>query len=252
MPMKNSKKKVAAIIQARYGSTRLPGKVLKKLAGQPMLAHVVNRVKPAETINDVIVATTKLPADDGIVQLCRERGWSCFRGSEADVLDRYYRAAFEYQAPIIVRITADCPLIDPRVTDSAVKAHLNSGADYTSLNNKSGFPRGLDTEVFSFEALEKAHREARQDYEREHVTPYIYKHPDTFKIQSVRATGKLKRPDLRLTVDTEEDFRLIEEVYRHLYRNDRIFHTEEVIELLDRHPELSAINAHVKQKILGQ
>jgi spore coat polysaccharide biosynthesis protein SpsF len=250
--MKDINKKIVAIIQARCGSTRLPSKVLRKLAGQPMLAHVVNRAKLAKNITDVIIATTRQPADDDIVQLCRKRGWSYFRGSEADVLDRYYQAALKYQAPVIVRITSDCPLIDPRVTDSAVKAHLNSGADYTSLNTKSGFPRGLDTEVFSFEALEKTHREARKDYEREHVTPYIYEHSDKFKVQSVKATGKLKRPDLRLTVDTEEDFRLIEEIYRHLYRNDRIFYTEEVIDLLDKHPELTAINAHVKQKIPGQ
>ena len=252
MPMKNVNEKIVAIIQARCGSTRLPSKVLKALAGQPMLAHVVNRAKLAETINDVIIATTRQTADDDIVQLCRNRGWSYFRGSEEDVLDRYYQAALKYQALVIIRITADCPLIDPRVINSGVKAYLNSGADYTSINNEFGFPRGLDTEVFNFGVLEKTHWEARKDYEREHVTPYIYGHPDIFKIQYIKATGKLKRPDLRLTVDTEEDFKLMEEIYRHLYRDNRIFYTEEVIDLLDSHPELPAINAHVKQKIRGQ
>ena len=250
--MNSKNKKIVAIIQARCGSTRLPNKVLKELAGQPMLAHVVKRIKLAKTITDVIVATTKQTTEDGIVQLCRNRGWLYFRGSEEDVLDRYYQAAIKYQVSIIVRITADCPLLDPQVIDSVVKAYLNSGADYTSISNKSGFPRGLDAEIFSFEVLEKTHREARQDYEREHVTPYIYEHPEIFKIQSVKATGKLKRPDLRLTVDTEEDFKLIKEIYQRLYRNDRIFYTEEVIDLLDKHPELLAINAHVEQKILGQ
>lgn len=242
-------KKVVAIIQARMGSTRLPNKVLEDLAGQPMLARVVNRTRRAKTLDTAVVATTTQPADDIIIHLCQKQGWPYFRGSEDDVLDRYYQAASAFKADIIVRITSDCPLIDPRVTERVIETHLNSDADYTS---NQGFPRGLDTEVFSFETLERAYEEAKLDYEREHVTPYIYQHPNLFKIKSVEATGKLRRPDLRLTVDTEEDLRLIREIFTRLYRADQIFYAEDVIDLLDKCPELIAINAHVIQKELGK
>ena len=244
--------KVVAIVQARLTSTRLPNKVLKDISGKPMLWHLLERLKFSHKIDSVVLAIPDSSENDRLADFARELGLPCFRGSEKDVLSRYYNAAKKYDAREIVRITADCPLIDPRVTDSVIEAYLNSGADYTSNSTESGFPRGLDTEVFSFKTLEKTSREARQDYEREHVTPYIYEHPDIFKIQSVKATGKLKRPDLRLTVDTEEDLKLIEEIYQRLYREGYIFYTEDVIDLLEKHPELTAINTRVKQKKLGE
>ncbi len=250
--MVKGRPRIVAIIQARIGSTRLPGKVLKELAGQPMLWHVVNRARQAKTPSETIVATTTQPEDDAVVQLCERQGWTYFRGSADDVLDRYYRAALVFKAELIVRINADCPLIDPHIIDYVIKAHLSSGADYTFCGVIGGFPLGLDTEVFNFKTLERTYREAKQDYEREHVTPYIYEHPGIFKINSVKATGKLKRPDLRLTVDTKEDFELIEAIYQRLYRNGKIFYIEDVIELLDEHPELTAINAGIRQKKLGE
>jgi spore coat polysaccharide biosynthesis protein SpsF len=243
---------VKAIVQARLTSTRLPNKVLKDISGKPMLWHLYERLKSARKIDSVILAIPDSPQDDRLADFARKLGLPCFRGSEPDVLSRYYNAAVEFNAQVIVRITADCPLIDPRVTDSVIEAHLNTDADYTCSGAEYGFPRGLDTEVFNFETLEKTHREARQDYEREHVTPYIYHHPELFKIQSVEATGKLRRPDLRLTVDTEDDLKLIREIYKRLYRDRKIFYTEDVIDLLDKHPELTAINASIRQKKLGE
>jgi spore coat polysaccharide biosynthesis protein SpsF len=241
--------KVEAIIQARMTSTRLPGKVLKDISGEPMLRHLLDRLRSTNTIDNVILAIPHSKQNDKLENLAKELKLPCFRGSEDDVLSRYYEAAVEFGMEAIVRITSDCPLIDPWITDTVIAAHLNSNADYTS--NK-GFPRGLDTEVFNFDALNRAYKEAKQNYEREHVTPYIYLHPEIFKLKSVEATGKLRRPDLRLTVDTEEDLRLIREIFKRLYRDGRIFYTEDVIDLLDKHPELVAINAHVVQKELGK
>jgi spore coat polysaccharide biosynthesis protein SpsF len=243
------RKKVEAIIQARVGATRLPGKVFKDISGKPMLWHLLNRLKSANRIDNVILAIPCSTQNDKLENFAKELKLPCFRGSEEDVLSRYYEAAVEFGAQVIVRMTSDCPLIDPRVTDTVIEAHLNSNADYTC---DSGFPRGLDTEVFSLDALNRAYKEAKQSYEREHVTPYIYQHPNLFKIQFVEANGKLRRPDLRLTVDTEEDLRLIREIFKRLYCDGRIFYTEDVIDLLEKHPELVAINAHVMQKELGK
>lgn len=241
--------KVEAIIQARVTSTRLPGKVLKDIVGKPMLWHLLNRLRSANRIDNVILAIPRSTQNDKLENFAKELKLPCFRGSEDDVLSRYYEAAVEFGAEVIVRITSDCPLIDPWVTDTVIAAHLNSDADYTS---NRGFPRGLDTEVFNLDALNRAYKEANRNYEREHVTPYIYQHPNLFKIESVEANGKLRRPDLRLTVDTEEDLRLIREIFKRLYRDGRIFYTEDVIDLLDKNPKLVAINAHVAQKKLGE
>ncbi len=246
------KKNIVAIIQARVGSTRLPGKVLKDVCGRPILWHMVNRLKFSKKIDGVILAIPDSAENDELEYFAKGLKLPCFRGSEENVLSRYYRAATEFGGEVIVRVTSDCPLIDPRVTDIVIEAHLNSGADYTSNGVEWGFPRGLDTEALNFTTLKKTYEEANQDYEREHVTPYIYQHPELFNIQFVEASGKLRRPDLRLTVDTEEDLRLIREIFRRLYHNGKIFYTEDVIDLLDKHPELVAINAHVVQKKLGE
>jgi len=139
-------------------------------------------------------------------------------------------------------------LIDPKITDHVIESHLNSEVDYTSNVIVRTFPRGLDTEVFNFSILETTFQNAKENYEREHVTPYIYLHPELFKLKSIEASGKLRRPDLRLTIDTKEDLRLSEKIFKHLYRENQIFYTDDVIDFLDKHPELVAINAHIVQK----
>lgn len=242
------KKKITAIIQARMTSTRLPGKVLMNIEGKPMLWHVINRLRFSKKLDDIILAIPDTKENDILEKFVKDNKLKYFRGSEKDVLSRYYEAAKFFSVDLIVRITSDCPLIDPKIVDLVIEEHLNSTADYSSNSLKKTFPRGLDVEVFNFEILEMVYKEAKEDYQREHVTPYIYEHPEIFEVQNIEAKGKLRRPELRLTVDTKEDLQLIKEIYKYLYRPKKIFYTEEIIDLLNKHPELIKINIGVRQK----
>jgi spore coat polysaccharide biosynthesis protein SpsF len=242
--------KKVAIIQARTGSTRLPGKVMKKLFGKTILVHIISRVKIASLIDDVIVATTLSKEDDVIVEETEKYDIECFRGSEEDVLSRFYFASKSIDTDIIVRITADCPLVDPYVMDTMLnKFHdLRSGrvkVDYLSNTLERTYPRGLDVEIFSRESLERAYKEALEPYEREHVTPYIYGHPELFYLYSFKNNEDLSH--YRWTLDTAEDWTFISEVYARLYNGKNTFTTEDVLELLRREPELIEINSNVKQ-----
>ncbi len=239
--------RVVAIIQARMGSTRLPGKVLLDLAGEPMLARDMNRLSRAETLDDVVIATTVESADDAIVNLCQERDWPYFRGSEEDVLDRYYRAAQEYQADAVVRVTSDCPLIEPQVVDRVVREFLERQPEVDYAANTlppRTFPRGLDTEVMRFDALERAWREDENPAWREHVTPYIRRHPDRFQSYGVSNDEDLSH--MRWTVDTPEDLAFVRRIYEH-FGHDR-FSWRKVLTLLEAHPEWLDINRDVQQK----
>ena len=206
--------RVVAIVQARMGSTRLPGKVLKDLGGETVLARVLARLKRSVTIGEVIVATTDAPGDDVIVTECRRLKTRFFRGEENDVLDRYYRAAQFSNAEVIVRITADCPLIDAEITDKTVKEFLNERPDYASNALLRTYPRGLDTEVFSIHALEIAWCEASEAYQRAHVTPFIYQNPQRFTLLTVK--GERDHSGLRWTLDTEPDLEFLRAVYARL------------------------------------
>jgi spore coat polysaccharide biosynthesis protein SpsF len=226
------------------GSTRLPGKVLMDLAGEPMLARVVSRVQRASTITEVVVATTTEGADDAIASLCVSRGWPCFRGSQDDVLDRYYRAAMAFGADVVVRITSDCPLIDPQVVDQVTQTFLDRQPGLDCAVAGHSFPRGLNTEVLRFDALERAWREDTNPAWREHVTPYVYRHPDRFTV--LRITNERDLSHLRWTVDTREDLTLVRRIYECL-GHDR-FSWREVLAMLEKHPDWCEINSHVKQK----
>ena len=243
--------KVVAIVQARIGSTRLPGKVLKEVAGRPMLEHVINRLKQAKTLDEILVATSVNERDKPIIELSKRLRIGCFAGSEENVLDRFLKAAEQARADVIVRVTADCPLIDTNTVDKIVRRHLQSSVDYTRTlideTNSKSFPRGLDTEVFSAKVLRRVHKLANKPYEREHVTVFIYEHPELFRMETVEAEDDLQRPKYRLTVDTEEDFKLIKQIYGQLYKPNEIIDIKDVIELLDRNPNLRRINAHIKQ-----
>lgn len=241
--------RVVAVIQARMGSTRLPGKVLLDLAGEPMLVRDMNRLSRTETLDEVVVATTVEPADEAIVDLCQERGWAYFRGSEEDVLDRYYRAAKAHKADVVVRITSDCPLIEPQVVDQVVKAFLERQPELDYASNTAPertFPRGLDTEVMRFDALERAWREDDNPAWREHVTPYVRRHPERFETYGVLNDQDLSR--MRWTVDTPEDLAFVCRIYEHFGHDQFSWH--EVLALLDRHPEWLAINRDVQQKVI--
>jgi spore coat polysaccharide biosynthesis protein SpsF len=241
--------KVVAIIQARLGSTRLPGKALLDIAGSPMLARVVERTKRARMLDSVIVATTVKLSDDPIARLCEDSVWPCFRGSEEDVLDRYFHAAQLHQADVVVRITSDCPLVDPQILDSAIKVYLRGqpSVDYVSNGFPSNtFPRGLDVEVVRFAALKKAWQEDNNMEWREHVTPYIYYHPELFQIEGV--TNDIDYSGMRWTVDTPEDLELIRTIYSH-FGHDH-FSWRDVIEAIDKNPHWLDINRHIRQKLI--
>ncbi len=241
--------KVIAVIQARWGSTRLPGKVLKDIEGKTMLARVVERVQKAKRIDELTVATSMNGKDDGIVEECRRLGAGVFRGSETDVLDRFYQAVQSRSEDAVVRITADCPLIDPEVINQVIGAFLKEKPDYASNTLVRTFPRGLDTEVVATQALTRAWREASFPYHRAHVTPYFYENPHLFRLLSVTAEGN--HSHYRWTVDTQADLDFVRAVYVRLKKNEN-FGWQEVLQLLAAEPLLTAINDHVAQKALEE
>mgnify|MGYP003340477344 CR=1 FL=1 len=240
--------KTVAIIQARMGSTRLRGKVLKPLAGDTVLGHVVRRVRLAKRLDAICIATTESPGDEPIVTECARLGVGCWRGSEHDVLSRYFDAARAGGADVIVRVTSDCPLFDGALLDEMLAVfHASPGLDYLSNVQARRFPRGLDAEVFTFAALTRAHREATRQHEREHVTPYFYQHPELFSLHSFVGNEDLSAH--RWTLDTPEDWQFVEAVYAALGAD---FTTADVLKLLKARPELAKLNAHVEQKKLAQ
>lgn len=241
--------KILAIVQARMGSSRLPGKALKDIQGRSMLSRVVRRAQRSSLIDRLIVATTDKEADDAIASECETLGVSVFRGSEDDVLDRYYQAAKAFSAEAVVRITSDCPLIDPDVIDRVVRVFLDNRPDYASNTIENTYPRGLDVEVFTFSALEKAWSNASRDFERVHVTPYIYLHPELFRKISV--TGEKNLSFYRWTVDTAEDLALVRAIYEKMGGNDN-FTWRNALDLFEREPGLAELNRHIRQKSLEE
>lgn len=233
-------KKIVAIVQARMGSTRLPGKVMKEIVGKPMLWHVINRVKHTEELSDVVIATTNLKEDTQILDLASEMEVKSYAGSESDVLDRYYQAAIMSEADVIVRITADCPLADPNVIDKVVKYYRINDFDYVSTSIIPTYPDGIGAEVFSFSTLERAWKEAILTSEREHVTPYLWKNPQIFSIKNLENDEDLL--DLRWSVDEERDLKFIREIFKKLHDKNKIFYMEDVLDLLKKCPELMDIN----------
>jgi spore coat polysaccharide biosynthesis protein SpsF len=244
--------RIGAIVQARTASTRLPGKILMELpygGGIAILQQVIRRLKKTTKLNDVIIATTIDKADATIVRLSEKEDVKWFRGSIDDVLARYYLAAKENGLDIIARVTSDCPCVDPRVVDWVLEKHLAAKADFTSTSLHRTLPYGLDVEVLSFEALKKAHFEATEAFEREHVCPYIYKSkPHMFKICEVQAPEKFYGPDIRITLDTKEDYTLLCAVFDYLYPANEFFGTEDIIKLFRNKPWLGNINKNVIQK----
>lgn len=245
--------RILLIIQARMSSTRLPGKVLQDIAGKPMLAWVVERARKAQTVSEVVVATTREPSDDPIDAYCRQMGYACTRGSLEDVLDRFYQTARQYQADVVVRVTADCPLIDPAEIDHVVREYRRSGVDFAANRLPPPFgrtyPIGLDTEVCSFAALERAWKEAREPYQREHVMPYLYEVPGRFRV--LRIDHDPDYGDLRWTVDTPQDLELVRAIFERMAGRNG-FGWLDVLELFQREPELARMNAGINQKFYNK
>lgn len=244
---------IVCIIQARMGSSRLPGKVLKDIGGKPMLGWVVERVRQSKKIDQVVVATTSEMGDDPIVAFCRDQQIDCFRGDVFDVLDRYYQAARQYRADVVVRVTADCPLIDPAVVDRAIAELQQKKLDFSANRLpppfKRTYPIGLDVEVATMAALSEAWRNAEEKHEREHVMPYLYAGPRQFK------TGVIDAPqdygNQRWTVDTPEDLEFLRGIAR-LLDGRMDFTWEEILALVQAHPELSTLNAAVQHKFMKE
>ena len=226
---------IVAIIQARMSSQRLPGKVLMDISGKPMLQHIIDRVNEAKLINDIVIATTTKEEDKSIIQLIADNGMKGYRGSELDVLDRYYQTVARYKRigrtsniNTIVRITSDCPLIDPRIIDKTIEFYLNGNFDYVS--NVETYPDGLDTEVFSYNALAKTWKEAKEPRDREHVTSYICSHPKKFKVGLLESGQDFSK--YKWSVDTIEDLEFARTIYRKLGNK---FYMEDILKLLEFH-----------------
>ncbi len=244
--------KTAAIIQARTSSTRLPGKVLKDLpfgSGITVLQQVVRRLRRSKRIDDIIVATTTDKADEEIIKLSEKENVKWFKGSLNDVLERYYLTAKENNVDVVVRVTSDCPCIDAEIVDFLIAEHIRAGADYTTNALIRTYPLGLDAEVISFAALERAHRNAKTGFQREHVCPYIYETcPQSFKVQLVKAPENLSACDIRITIDTKEDYTLLCAVFDYLYTGNEFFGAADIIRLFDSKPWLKAINKDAVNK----
>ena len=236
------------------GSSRLRGKVFMPIIGKPMLWHIVNRVKKAKFIDQVVVATSVEKNDDEIAEFCRKNNIDAFRGSEKNVLDRYYQCAKKYKADIVVRITADCPLIDQEIIDKTIKFYNQGKYDLAGIATGAGvsgkkinkFPDGLDCTVFSMESLETSNKKATDKDDREHVTLYIAKRPKEFKLGTLKSSKDYS--NVRLTVDYKEDLELVRKIYKELYSKDKIFGLSDIISLIKRQPGLLKIN----QKYIGR
>ena len=245
------KTNIVAIVQARMGSTRLPGKILNSIQGMPMLWHIVNRLNKVDEIDKVVIATSNLPTDDPVYQMTKKYGISCFRGSESDVLMRFFNAAVIAKANHVIRITGDCPLVDPPTVSKLIKLYLDGNYDFCGVacgagvakeKNINRFPDGLDAEIFSFKILSEVNNKANTILQREHVTPFIWQNNKSYKQGSLYSDFDYS--DLRLTVDNKEDFDFVNWIYDMLYPNNSHFDLQDILELLENNPDVMT-NKHL-------
>ena len=238
---------VIAIVQARTSSTRLPNKVLLPLNGKTVIENVIDRVKRAKLVTKTILATSTDPSDDGLAKLCEEKGIEVFRGSLNDCLDRFYQAAKQYQADVIVRITGDCPLIDPEIIDKALNEHINKKNDFTctAFRHSETFPDGEDVDILSFNALERSWKEAEVEYQREHITQYITANQDQFQISNIENNEDLSGK--RWTLDEPNDYEFIKAVYAGLGENSNDFSMKDILKYLAQHPEIEELNQDIER-----
>jgi len=234
--------KVLSIVQARTGSNRLSGKIYKKLQNKTILEHIIDFLRFSKKSNEVIIATTTLDEDQKIVDLCKKNGINYYRGSSHDVLDRYYNCAKSFNGDIIVRITSDNPLIDPRYVDHAISLCMESKCDYVSNMINQTFPLGYLIEVLTFSTLEKLHLKQEDPQSREHMTPHIRQNPYLYKVKEFSTPLGLERPNWRLTVDYIEDYQLMEKIFENLYHPDSFIKYESVVDFLEKNKDLIIYN----------
>jgi len=240
--------KIIATIEARMTSSRLPGKILRPILGRPTLELLIERLSRSKYIDTIVVATTANSTDDIVEELTKKLAVGCYRGSEEDVLDRVIKAAQAYAADVIVEITGDCPLIDPTVIDQLIEIYLGGQYDYVSNTLRQTYPNGLDTQVFSLKTLKEVEELTQDPVDHEHVSLYIYEHPERYTLFNLDSNLPEKYRGIRLTVDTIEDFEVIRSIYEELYPANPSFSLDDVIGLLERRPELMEINRDIRQK----
>ena len=248
MVEKNKTKKVGAVIQARVSSSRLPGKVLLSLpygSEVSVCGHIIRRLKKVKSVDAIIVATTSNPCDDKVVDVANSEGVEYYRGAEEDVLARFFDVAQRYRLDEIVRVTGDNPCIDYALIEQIVRAHLQEYNDYTVTRQ---YPTGINVEVLSFKALRAVYENAKQPQEREHLTLYVETHPEAFKVSEKKAPDNYRCSDIRVTLDTEEDYALLNCIFEFLYEKDNYFGIDKLISLYQQKPWLAVINRKVRQK----
>jgi spore coat polysaccharide biosynthesis protein SpsF len=243
------KRNIICLVQARMGSSRLPGKVMTPINGIPMIKIIMKSISRSKLINKSLVVTSRSKKDDILVNFLKKNKISYYRGSENDVLSRFYHAAKKEKADLVIRITADCPLIDSEIIDKVITSAIKYDLDYCSNVEIRTFPRGYDVEIFTFKVLSKMYKNTKDREDREHVTLYINRNPKFFKIGNVEAPKDKQHPEWRLCVDTREDLRLIKKIFLH-YKNRQIIKYNDIIKLLLKHPKLPKINEKVRQKII--
>ena len=243
-----SKPRVVATIEARMTSSRLPGKVLMRAVGKPMLQHMIERLKRVPSLDGIVVATTVNTADDAVAQLAERLGVGYHRGSEDDVLQRVLDAAYSYNVDIIVETTGDCPLIDPALVEHCIQGYLGADVDYVSNVIERTYPIGMDAQVFATEILADVAARTDDPNDHEHVSLYIYRHPEQYRLFNLSGPAELTRPDLALTLDTAEDYLLLSNILEALYPSNPKFDLADILRFIDANPELCQVNDHVKRK----
>ena len=241
----NQLPKIVTVIQARMSSTRLPGKVMLPLAGKPLIIRMQERINLSRYAGEIVIAITDDESDDQLVKLCKQNNLNIFRGHSLDLLDRHYKAAKEYNAELVIKIPSDCPLIDPEIIDKVIQYYISNRDkfDFVSNLHPPTYPDGNDVEIMSFKVLENAWINAKKDFEREHTTPYIWENPDKFRIGNlVWETGFDYSMTHRFTIDYKEDYEFIKKVYDELYEDNNRFGLKDILELLEKKPEIKKIN----------
>ncbi len=236
-------KKITCVIQARTDSKRLANKVLKEIEDTPMICHIINRIKRSRNVEQIILATTDKDSDKILLDIAEKFKIIGFAGDKDDVLKRFFNAATSFSADPIVRITGDCPLVDPELLDSMIQIFLENKYDYISNTIERTFPDGLDIEIFSFDALKKAHQQAKWSSEREHVTPFIVKNQDLFRIYNYK--NKQDLSNLRWCVDGEDDLLMVKQIF-HEMNTEQFFSTADIIDLISKNPKIAEINKNIK------
>ncbi|MDP2365890.1 MAG: glycosyltransferase family protein [Ignavibacteria bacterium] len=239
---------VTAIIQARVNSTRLPNKIFCDIEGFPLIWHIVNRIKTSKKINDIIIATSDNKKDDILEKWCLTNNIKCFRGSEKNVLERFYFSALKYETEIIARITADDPFKDPEIIDNVIDMLITKNLDFAFNNKPPTFPEGLDTEIFTFSALKNAYENSLDPFEQEHVTQFFYRNPNLFLQKNYSNSQNFS--NLRWTVDTEKDLEMVKVVYKHLFSSKQVFLFNDILNLIYENPWISNINLDVERSIM--